>query len=174
MSSRASVAIALAVVLSACATPPPEPPPREATMAPPTPVLSSPARPILRAAWRFEQDATACIATAAAGRNALRITVRHRVPVQLSLSLADAAPLSARLRFAGTAGGWQVQAQRAATHLLAATLGSDDTALGRVLILLSGGTLEIGEAGQGLPAISLPPSGGEGQTWFDCGRDRLS
>lgn len=171
---RASAAIAFALVLSACTTLQPEKPPREETMAPPAPVVRPPARPLLRGTWRFEQDAAACVATLVAGRDTLMVSVRRNAPVRLALALDDTAPAIARLRFTGGSGVWQIVAQRAGTGSLAATLGADSLALSRVLVLLGGGTLEIGEAEQALPALGLPAAGEQGQAWFDCARDRLS
>ena len=172
---RASAAIAFALVLSACTTLQPEKPPREETMAPPAPVVRPPARPLLRGTWRFEQDAAACVATLVAGRDTLMVSVRRNAPVRLALALDDTAPAIARLRFTGGSGGrWQIVAQRAGARSLAGTLGTGDLALSRVLVLLGGGTLEIGEAEQALPALGLPAAGEQGQAWFDCARDRLS
>ena len=172
--NRAGAALALALVISACTAPQPEPPPREETMAPATPVVPPITRPVLRGTWRFDQDAATCVATLVAARDTLTVSVRRNAPVRLALTLNEPPPATARLRFAGSGGRWQIVAQRAGARSLAGTLGTGDLALSRVLVLLGGGTLEIGEAEQGLPAISLPAAGEQGQAWFDCGRDKLS
>ena len=142
-------------------------------MAPPAPVVRPPARPLLRGTWRFEQDDTACVATLIAGRDSLTVTIRRTAPGRLALALEDAAPATARLRFTGNSGNWQIVAQRAGARSLVAALGPDNLALSRVLVLLGGGTLELGDAAQGLPAIGLPAAGTPGQAWFDCARDKL-
>ena len=174
MVKRASAVVALALVLSACTPSQPVQPPREETMAPATPVIRPAARPLLRGTWRFAQDPAACVATLVAARDALTLAVHRNGPVRLTLALDEPAPTTARLRFAGSGGNWQIVAQQAGARSLAATLGTGDIALSRVLVLLGGGTLEIGQAEQGLPAISLPAAGEQGQAWFDCGRDKLS
>lgn len=142
-------------------------------MASATPVPRPATRPLLRGAWRFEQDAAACTATVVAGRDTLTVGIRRNEPVRLTLALAEPAPPTARLRFSGSSGNWQIVAQQAGARSLVATLGADTLALSRLLVLLGGGTLEIGEPDQALPAIGLPAAGEQGQTWFDCGRDRL-
>lgn len=169
--NRASAAIVLAVVLSDCTASQPEKPPREETMAPAPPVRPA-TRPLLRGSWRFEQDAATCVATLVAGRTTLTVSVRRNSPVPFVLALDEPVPATARLRFAGSAGSWQVGAQRAGAQSLSAILGVDTLALSRLLVLLGGGTLEIGDD-KGLPAISLPAAGAQGQAWFDCGRDKL-
>jgi hypothetical protein len=174
MVRRGSAVVALVLVVCACTAPQPTQPPREETMAPATPVVRSATHPLLRGTWRFDQDAAACVATLAAGRDTLTISVRRNVPVRLALALGEPAPATARLRFTGNSGNWQIGAQRAGDRSLGATLGADTIALSRVLVLLGGGTLDVGEAEQGLPAISVPAAGGQGQTWFDCSRDKLS
>jgi hypothetical protein len=50
------------------------------------------------------------------------------------------------------------------------TLGRNATSLGRILTLLSGGTLSLEPPGEDLPILSLPESGVAGQRWFACVR----
>lgn len=159
-------------LLSGCTSPPKEtkveaPPPPEPTPPPPTPTL--------RAEWSFSAKGDECVATASAGVTALRVTVRRDTAIRLNVSLAPqydhekAVPL----RFAGPAGTWQVTAYQISATQLGVKLGSDNTALSHVLVLLSGGTLNVGLAPHAVVSLVIRPSDTSGQNWFDCAREKL-
>ena len=77
------------------------------------------------------------------------------------------------LRFNGTAGSWRVVGRATGPRALTASLGSDAAALSHILVLLSGGLLEVGEAGTSLAALDISPSDRSGQVWFDCARRKV-
>jgi hypothetical protein len=75
------------------------------------------------------------------------------------------------VHFSGPAGHWLIPALRAPRpREVLFLLARDETSLSRVLILLSGGLLEVEPADEDLPILSLPESGAEGQDWFACAR----
>jgi hypothetical protein len=131
---------------------------------------------VVRAAWTFRSSDTECVAVAAAGDTSLLVTIRRDAPIRLTVSLATPSahgPSTLPLRFSGPAGAWQVSARRTAARQLAVTLGSDDTALSRVLVLLNGGTLDLGNPSQPILSLAISASDAQGQAWFDCARSKL-
>jgi hypothetical protein len=165
----------LALLLVGCAT---QPPAEEAKPEPVAPVVSPPAqrapRQIMRTIWSFAAEGDECVAVAGSGRTLLQVTVRRNAPIRVVVSLAAPLPSGRRapvaMRFNGPAGQWQVNAQQASNRQLVAVLGVSEAALSRVLVLLSGGVLELGEQDQALPSLGLAPSEAQGQAWFDCAR----
>ena len=116
-----------------------------------------------------------CLASATAGATALRISVRRGAPIRLTVSLARQYEYEATepLRFVGPAGTWQVTSRAYGTSLLGVTLGSDNTALSHILVLLSGGTFDVGLPPHGVVSLVIKPSDTRGQNWFDCAREKL-
>ena len=111
--------------------------------------------PQIHTNWTFNTSDDECVAVAAAAGTSLLVTVRRDAPIRLVVSLG-LSRLTDRQRPAAlhrTGGAWQVSARRTAAHRFAVTLGSDDTALSHVLVLLSGGMLEVGPPAQ--PIVSL-------------------
>jgi hypothetical protein len=169
----------LALCLAGCSKPEPEAERHEAAVPAVAPAIQPPPRQVVRTSWTFSADKDECVAVAAAGGTALRVTVRRSAPIRLALSLAP--PLEVRafgraaipLRFTGPTGRWQVVAQQSGIRQLAVALGSDETALSRVLVLLSGGMLEVGEPGQANITLAVAPSDTRGQLWFDCARGKI-
>ncbi|HEX3399486.1 MAG TPA: hypothetical protein VHT74_04070 [Acetobacteraceae bacterium] len=168
----------LLLLMAGCSQPKPDEAPHEAA-GPVAPPPSRPAPRQVRATWSFDSRSEECIATAAGSGMSLRVTVRRNAPIAISLSLPAnmALPATGRapipLRFAGPAGRWQVAAQQTASHQLAVTMGSGDTALSHVLVLLSGGVLDIGTTEQIIASVTIPASDLQGQLWFDCARSRM-
>ena len=141
----------------------------------PTPPAARPA-PVRsqRAAWTFESGSEQCIASADAGAASVRVTVRRNAAAELLVSLATQAPASlVPLHFSGPAGDWQVQARRSSARALGVTLGTDNTALSHVLVLLSGGTFDVGPPERPIASFVIAPSDARGQAWFDCARGML-
>ena len=161
------------MLLLSCSKPPPEPTP-EVEAPPPPPAKPAPV-PILRAEWSFSAKSGECVAVAAAGATAMRVTVRRSSPIRLDVSLARqfAHDPVVPLRFAGPAGNWQVTAREAGKTTLAVTLGTDNSALSHVLVLLSGGTLNVGLPPNAVVTLAIRPSDVGGQNWFDCARDKM-
>jgi hypothetical protein len=131
--------------------------------------------PVLHAEWSFSSGGDECLATASAGATALRISVQRESAIRLTVSLARQYEHEAivPLRFAGPAGNWQVTARASGTSLLGVTLGSDNTALSHILVLLSGGTLNVGLPPHQVVSLVIKPSDTSGQNWFDCAREKL-
>lgn len=141
--------------------------------APPPPARSAPVRPV-RATWTFESGSEQCVASADAGAASVRVTVRRHAAVELLVSLAQVAPASAvPLHFSGPAGDWQVQARRSGARALGVALGTDNTALSHVLVLLSGGTFDVGPPERPIASFAIAPSDARGQAWFDCARGMM-
>ncbi len=104
------------------------------------------------------------------------ISIRRDAPIRLIVSLESQpvhGSVTVPLRFTGPAGLWQVSARRTAARRFAVTLGSDDKALSRILVLLSGGMLELGEPAQPIVSLAISPSDAQGQSWFDCARGKM-
>jgi hypothetical protein len=166
-----------ALLLACCTTPPVDDGRREATIPVVAPVAPRARRQVIHTTWSFESGSDACIAVAAAGATSLRVTVGRDLPIRLTLSLSPQLPPAGRaavpLHFAGPTGSWQVSAQQAGPHRLAVTLGADDTALSRILVLLGGGVLDVGVSEQIVASIDIMPSDARGQLWFDCARGKM-
>lgn len=169
---------ALALLLAGCAA---QPPADEGKREPEPPAVSPPVqraqRQVIRTTWSFDATADECVAAATSGRMSLQVTVRRNAPIRLTVSLGTPLPPGPRMpvamRFNGPAGHWQISAQQVASRQLIAVLGTSDAALSRVLVLLSGGVLELGEQEQAIPSLGLAPSEAQGQVWFDCARKNM-
>jgi hypothetical protein len=143
---------------------PPPPPPRRA------------ASPTIHTVWTFRTGGDDCVAEASAGGVLLQVTVQRDAPMRLSLMLQSVSlrsQVAVPLRFSGTAGSWRVVGRATGPHALAASLGSDEAALSHILVLLSGGLLEVGEVGTSLATLDVSPSDRNGQVWFDCARSKV-
>jgi hypothetical protein len=170
--SRRRTSFVLLLALSPACCAPPQPPPKPAE--PAVEVLPSPpplpARPILRAAWSFQTGPDACIAFAKAGSASLQIAVRPEGLIRLAVALPGYAPDKPVAHFSGPAGHWLIMGTQVRHREAVFTLGRDETSLSRILMLLSGGTLNLEPPDDDLPILSLPESGAEGQEWFVCAR----
>jgi len=150
---------------------------------PVTPPVIAPAQPpprlTVRTSWTFTAGNDECVAVAAGGGTSLRVSIRRAASINLVLSaptqtgqrFAEHGPVP--VRFAGSAGRWQVSAQQLANHQLNVTLGTGDIALSRVLVLLSGGVLDVLNPEQVTLSLTIAPSDAAGQYWFDCARSKL-
>jgi hypothetical protein len=169
----------LALLVAGCSKPQSD----TSNVAPPVPSVVPPAPPpprqVIRTNWTFASGNDECVAVAAGGGTSLRVTVRRDAPIDLTVTLSPpvehrlAAHAATPLRFAGSAGHWQVSAQQTASHQLAVTLGSGDMALSRVLVLLSGGVLDVQNPDQVILSLTIVPSDAAGQLWFDCARREM-
>ena len=163
------------LLLDSCtALPPGEEGRREASIpAVPPLVRRAPAR-VIRTEWTFRAGDDECTAIAAAAGTSLSVTVRRNTPIRLMLLLPSSsnAP-SLPVRFRGPAGGWVASARRFGARQLNVTLGADQDALSRVLVLLNGGTLQVGEPAQPIALFVIRPSEAQGQGWFDCAREKM-
>ncbi|MDE2580546.1 MAG: hypothetical protein KGL52_02830 [Rhodospirillales bacterium] len=174
----ASVAAAAVLLLAGCqaqvATPPPPPLPM-----PPSAGLPPPLQAREPARWHFASARGACTALAIGRTARLRITVAPRRGVQFTVlvpagfSRQGPTGLGA-LRFAGSAGGWTADAQIGPGRIAVTLLPLNDQALGRLVLLLGGGTLTPIGAGATLPTLILAPAGIAGRRWFACARGFLS
>jgi hypothetical protein len=143
---------------------------------PPPPPPRRPASPTIHTTWTFRTGGDDCAAEASAAGVSLQIAVQRDAPMSLRLALQ---PVSLRsqaavpLRFNGAAGSWRIVGRATGPHALAASLGSDAAALSHILVLLSGGLLEVGEAGAPFAFLDISPSEKNGQAWFDCARSKV-
>jgi hypothetical protein len=162
-------ALPLALLPACCSTPPPPKPAEPAPASQSTPPAHI-ARAILRAAWSFQAEPDACIALAKAGAASLRIAVPREGLIRLTMSVPGDAPARPVVHFNGPAGRWLIPGTPAGRRLNQFALARDEASVSRVLMLLSGGTLNLGPPAQNLPILALPESGAEGQQWFACVR----
>jgi len=168
---RTLSAVPLALALACCAKP--APPPATALplpLPPPPPVI----RPVLRTAWTFDTAPESCVMAARASRASLLLTVRPEGPVRLVLALPAPPPARPAARFAGTAGRWTIAGTALPRDRAVFLLPRNDTTLGRILMILSGGMLDIRPDTSGLPILSLPESGAAGRQWFACARHSVT
>jgi hypothetical protein len=158
---------------------PPAPPAeegrREASVPAVPPLVRRAPSQVVRTSWTFGASDEACTAVAAAAGASLLVAVHRDAPIRLVVSLASPAlgSVSVPLRFTGAAGAWQIVARQTAARQIAVALGSDETALSRVLVLLSGGVLEVGVPAQPIVSLAISPSDAQGQSWFDCARGKM-
>jgi hypothetical protein len=167
---RRTFVLLLALWPACCAPPQPPPKPAEPALEAPPPPPVQAARPVLRAAWSFQTGPDACVALAKAGPASLQITVRPERLIRLTVALPGNVPDKPAARFNGPAGHWLIRGTRAGRREALFALGRDETSLGRILVLLSGGMLNLEHPGEDLPILSLPESGAQGQDWFACAR----
>lgn len=168
LSGPASVLVA-GLLLASCAAPTPKP--SIGVLPPPPPPLA--ARPSFHAAWSFKTEPGACLAFAAAGHTRLELAVRGAAPIQLGVTLPSAGSGLPVAHFRGPVGTWAVQGWHAGHHRIVFTLGRGTNALSRVLMLLSGGVLDLQSPDRRLPIVTLAASGAEGQRWFACVRHNV-
>ncbi|HUN41963.1 MAG TPA: hypothetical protein VMU81_16885 [Acetobacteraceae bacterium] len=138
---------------------------------PPPPPLT---RPVLRTVWGFDTTPKACTMSARASQASLLMIVRPEGPLRLVVSLPAPAPPHMAAHFAGPAGQWTIAGDGLASGQAVFYLPRNETTLGRILMLLSGGTLELRADTPGLPILSLPESGDAGREWFACARHSVT
>jgi len=167
------LALPLALALACCTPPAPPPPPAETVPLPPPPPPPV-TRPVLHAVWTFDTSAEACTMAAKAGPASLLLTIRPDGPVRLVVSLPAPPPSQPAAHFAGPAGHWTIAGFASGRHQAVFPLPRNDSTLGRILMILSGGTLDLGPGAPGLPILALPESGAAGRQWFDCARRNVT
>lgn len=169
--------LGLALLAMGCtATPPPVavPPPVAAAEPPPAPP-AAPRRLALR--WTFRADEAACRAVAAGPGAAVSITVTRNtvgLAARLTTPGAPVRPAGAAMQFQGAAGTWSAPLTQTGRRTAALAGGLNEDAVGRVLVMLSGGRLQVGRAGAGWPVLLLQASGAAGKLWFECVRRQLT
>jgi hypothetical protein len=150
------------------ATPEPQKsePPRQPSIAP---------QPVT-AAWKFQQSGEICKATATNPALTLDVAVSDdsllllaRAHIRPALRRGAHAPIS----FSGTSGSWTAPGRLTTSHVVSASQPMDEAAVGRVLVLLSGGSLQVGGPHSKLPSLRVPDAGPAGRAWFECVRRRL-
>lgn len=170
-------ALAVALLVMGCAaTPPPVvvAPPVAAAQPPPAP----PAAPRwLALRWTFRADDAACRAVATGRGAAVSVTVTRDMvglAARLTAPAGQARPAGGTVQFQGAAGAWSVPLTQGGRRTAALTGGLNEDAVGRVLVMLSGGRLQVGRAGAGWPVLLLQASGNPGKLWFECVRRQLT
>lgn len=146
---------------------PQKPEPSRQAPIPPSPVV---------AVWQFQEGGETCKATAANPALALDVAVSDD-RLQL-FARAHARPVLRRgahapIAFSGISGSWSAPGRLTASHVISASQPMDEAAVGRVLVLLSGGTLQVGGPHSRLPPLRVPDAGTPGRIWFECVRHRL-
>ena len=172
------VALSSLLFVNACTPRPAEEaaPPLPIPPTPPPPPPRRPISPTLHTTWTFRTAGDDCTAEASAPGVSLQITVQRDAPMRLSLTLQSVSLRSQAavpLRFNGAAGSWRVVGRATGPHAIAASLGSDEAALSHILVLLSGGLLDVGEAATTVATLDVSPSDRNGQVWFDCARSKI-
>jgi hypothetical protein len=171
-----ALAVLMLLPVSCAPLPPGEEGRREASVPAVPPLVRHVPSPQVRTTWTFRSSDEECVAVAGAAGTSVLITVRRDTPIRLVVSLESQpvhGPAPVPLRFTGPAGLWQASARRSGAHRFSVTLGSDDKALSRILVLLSGGMLELGEPAQPIVSLTISPSDAQGQSWFDCARGKM-
>ena len=171
-------ALSGSLLVNGCAPKPAEeaPPALPIPPVPPPPPPRRPPSPTIHTTWTFRAGGGDCAAEASAPGVSLQIAVQRDAPIRLSLVLQSVSlrlQAAIPLRFNGAAGSWRVVGRATGPRALAASLGSDAAALSHILVLLSGGLLEVGEAGAPLAILDISPSDRDGQVWFDCARSKV-
>jgi hypothetical protein len=142
-----------------------------APAAPPPPVMSH--RP-LAANWSFRAG-DVCTATAGAALLALDVNA-SRDTLEL-VARVDRAPLPESrfipMKFVGPSGAWSVIGRRTAAGRVIASEPMTEDQAGRILILLGGGIVTIGNRDLGPPPLRIPNAGPPGRDWFECVRRQL-
>ena len=128
------------------------------------------------AEWKFQESGEAC--KAAATNPALTLDVAVSDDRLQLLAHAHTRPALRRgahaaISFSGTSGSWTAPGRLTASHVISASQPMDEAAVGRVLVLLSGGTVQVGGPHSRLPPLRVPDAGTAGRTWFECVRRRL-
>ncbi|HET8997812.1 MAG TPA: hypothetical protein VFN42_14180 [Acetobacteraceae bacterium] len=153
------------VLLASCAHVAPPPPPPQ-----PPPARPVAERPRLHPVWSFQTGPNACLAVATAGHTRLLVAVRRKQPIRLSVTTPYDTAGQAVAHFHGPAGAWIASGWHAGGHEIVFTLGRDMDSLSRVLMLLSGGVMDLDAPEKNLPIFILPAAGPHGQQWFGCAR----
>lgn len=165
------------LLLGGCTPPPPsDEGRREASIPAVPPFVPHVQNQPVHTAWTFHSSDEDCVAVAAAENVSLVVTVNRNASIDLAVSVPGQltqGSTSVPLRFAGPAGTWQVAARRSAAHEISVALSANDTTLSRILVLLSGGVLDVGTAPQPIVSLAISPSEAPGQAWFDCARGKV-
>lgn len=160
---------------------PPSAPPAAPTLSLPLPPAAPPPAPAVPAeatVWQFSKGPDSCTGRAL-GHDAtfsIRLWRGHGATFVLTARPQPGAPTLSgygQLRFQGPAGGWSAFARLGPGAVAASSLPLTDRAVGRVALLLSGGTLTPIGTGEAMPALRLPPAGAAGRAWFACARGML-
>lgn len=173
------IILMIALSLAECA---PTPPPVAESVAIPEPQKPKPPRqppstpePVV-ATWKFQEDGESCKAAATNPALTLEIAVsddRLELLAQAKMRPALRRGAHAAIAFSGGSGAWTASGRLTAAHVISASQPMGEAAVGRVLVLLSGGTVQVGGPHSRLPSLRVPDAGAAGRTWFACVRRRL-
>lgn len=134
-------------------------------------VAAPPSRP-LPLTWSFRQSRNACRAMAIGVAVRLDISVSGHDLIELKLSglpdMADRAGRRVAWVFRGATGNWRLLSAARASHDLVAYIAPGEVSSSKVLALLNGGVLTVGDARSTERHLRLPPADTPGQAWFDC------
>jgi hypothetical protein len=113
--------------------------------------------------WSFSTTAGECVARTSGSSRSPALTVRVDHIVHLAMTPGGGA---SRLAFSGPGGSWTLRAAGRGRSTTA-TLPLDEGAVTRLLALLEGGQLRLGE-GTRPATLLLPDAGVSGRDWIGC------
>ena len=176
---RLAAGLLAAAGLLGCQQAPPAAAPAQSLPLPPAAPPAPTALPTEAATWRFTTGPDSCTGRALGHDTmfSVRLWRGHGVTFVLATRPPPDAPTLSgfgQLRFQGRAGGWSAFARLGPGPVAAASLPLTDSAVGRVALLLNGGTLTPVGAGAAMPSLRLPPAGAAGRAWFACARGMLN
>lgn len=144
----------------------------------PGPPAPPPEPPVSHAAWTGDDAACPGIVRLRGSGFGLKVPQPDASSIVLTAAMSwHGAPQSRRIsaatmKFTGFRGSWQL-AGWLQGNTSVFRLRADDDALGRILALLSGGTIEIGYGRRVRKIVTVPTSGTLGEKWFECARSKI-
>ena len=178
----ATGACILAASLVGCTSvrPQPRPPPPPIAVKPPPVRIARPPprQQTVHGNWVFSEDEETCVARISGPHFWLEVTVGSS---EITVFLGTSHPTEAsarhgpllRIRFSGLAGNWDISGNRIRGPAVESTLAMNDASLGRVVMMLGGGTVDVPTGPPQLPIFALPAAGREGSAWLRCARQKL-
>jgi hypothetical protein len=171
-----------ALFLTGCETITAQPPDPADSVTATTPPRRAPhaanAQHAVDAIWSFRATERSCGAAATHQAVALTVAVRDGQAIEIAVRPGAAVQAPRRrdglhLVFSGPTGSWRTRARTSPDRAVVLAQQLDESAVGRILMMLEGGTIEVGGSGAGWPVLKLPPSGPAGRDWFECVRRQL-
>jgi hypothetical protein len=178
----ATAACVIAASLIGCTSVrPPPPPPAPPIVVKPAPVRIArpqPRRQTVHGDWVFSENEQTCGARVSGPRFWLEVTVGSSdITVFLGANQPTGAPVHQgpllHIRFSGLAGNWDISGHLVRGPAVVSTLPMDDASLGRLIMMLGGGTVDVPTGPSQLPIFALPPAGREGRAWLRCAHQKL-
>ncbi len=126
--------------------------------------------------WSFDAADDHCRATMTGAGASLEAAVTRSGGATIALRATELTRLRrgsvVPMRLAGSAGAWTASGV-VGRGIAVSKSPMDEDAAGRILVLLSGGTVQAGLPRMNLPTLAIPSAGARGTTWFGCVRKQL-